>query len=149
MKWRVAISAFNPSKCTQRAVNTHTHTHREHTPGAVGSHIAAAPGEQLGIWFLLKGLTSVMALKGEESAGYSLQNQNGLIMKTVYVFGGLKKRSEFFSIVGWLCPHIAKTHLYANEVILHPMPLLKWNYYNLNSSDGFRKSDSNQCWVLL
>ncbi len=30
-------SAFNPSKCTHTAVNTHTK--REHTPGAVGSHL--------------------------------------------------------------------------------------------------------------
>ncbi len=28
--------------------HTHTHTHTVNTPGAVGSHIAAAPGEQLG-----------------------------------------------------------------------------------------------------
>ncbi len=36
---RNSCSAFNPSKCTHTAVNTHTHTHthREHTPGAVGS----------------------------------------------------------------------------------------------------------------
>ncbi len=46
-------------------------------------HIAVAPGEKLGVWFLLKGLTSVVVLKVEESAGYSLQNQNGLIIETV------------------------------------------------------------------
>ncbi len=63
-------SAFNPSKCAP-------------TPGAVVSHIATAAGEQLGILFLLKGLTSVVVLKVEESAGYSLQNQNGLIIETV------------------------------------------------------------------
>ncbi len=39
---RNLCSAFNPSKCTHTAVNTHT----------VGSHIAAAPGEQLGVWCL-------------------------------------------------------------------------------------------------
>ncbi len=32
---RNLCSAFNPSKCTHTAVNTH----REHTPGAVGSHL--------------------------------------------------------------------------------------------------------------
>ncbi len=38
-----------------------------------------------------------------------------------------------------MCPHTAKTHLYANEDILHPMSPLKLKYYNLNSSDeGFR-----------
>ncbi len=51
-------SAFNPSKSTHTAVNTHTmntHTHREHTPGAVGCHIAAVPGEQLRLWCLAQG----------------------------------------------------------------------------------------------
>ncbi len=43
---------------------------------------------------LLKGLTSV--LKVEESAGYSLQNQNGLIIETVWVLGGLKKGVNFY-----------------------------------------------------
>ncbi len=60
-----------------------THSSK-HTPGAVGSHIAEAPG--FGSWgfgVLLKGLTSVVVLKVEESAGYSLQNQNGLIIETV------------------------------------------------------------------
>ncbi len=38
------------------AFNPHTHTlSSEHTPGAVGSHIAAAPGEQLGVWCLAQG----------------------------------------------------------------------------------------------
>ncbi len=63
-------SAFNPSKCIHTLVNTHTH--REHTPGAVGSHIAAAPEEQLGVHALLKGLTSVVVLRVEVSAGHSL-----------------------------------------------------------------------------
>ncbi len=61
-------SAFNPSK-------VHTHS-SEHTPGAVRSHFAVAPGEQLGVrclaqLFQLKRLTSDMVSKVEESAGYS------------------------------------------------------------------------------
>ncbi len=39
-------SAFNPSKCTQQwVVNTtlsHTHTHREHTPRAVGGSVSCS-----------------------------------------------------------------------------------------------------------
>ncbi len=31
-------------KCTHTAVNTHTHTHREHTPGAVDSQCCGARG---------------------------------------------------------------------------------------------------------
>ncbi len=67
-------------------MHTHTvvNTHCEHTPGAVGSHIAEGLG--FGSWgfgALLKGLTSVVVLKVEESAGYSLQNQNGSIIETV------------------------------------------------------------------
>ncbi len=42
---------------------------RTHSPGAVGSHIAAAPEEQLGFGALLNGFTSVVVLKVEESAG--------------------------------------------------------------------------------
>ncbi len=34
------------------------------------------------------GLTSVVVLKVKESAGYSLQNQNGAIIETVYVLEG-------------------------------------------------------------
>ncbi len=60
---RNMCSAFNPSKCTHTAVNTHReHTHT-HTPGAVGSW---------GFGALLKGLTSVVALRVEESAVHSL-----------------------------------------------------------------------------
>ncbi len=37
-----------PSKYTHRAVNRHTH--REHTPRAVGSHLCCGAREQLGVW---------------------------------------------------------------------------------------------------
>ncbi len=51
----------------------HTHcseqTHHEHTPGAVGSHIAAAPGEQLGVWGLAQGSHLSRGIEGGESAG--------------------------------------------------------------------------------
>ncbi len=59
----------------------------------------------------------------------------------------VKKMSEWICIiVEWLCLHTTKTHLYANEDILHPISPLKLKYYNLDSSDeGFWKSDSNQC----
>ncbi len=39
---RNLCSAFNPSKCTNTAVNTHTH--REHTPRAVGSQCCGTQG---------------------------------------------------------------------------------------------------------
>ncbi len=79
-------------------MHTHSseHTHRGQTPGAVGSHIAAVPGEQLGD--LLKGLASVVVLKVEESAGYLLHNQNCLIIETVLNFGGIKTNCEFLSL---------------------------------------------------
>ncbi len=58
-------SAFNPSKCTHTAVSSEqTHTHHEHTPGAVGSHIAAAPGEQLGVRCLAQGSHLSRGIKG-------------------------------------------------------------------------------------
>ncbi len=62
-------SAFNPSKCTHPVVNTHTH--REHAPGAVDSHIAAAPGEQLGVRCLAQGHLS-HGIEGGESTVHSL-----------------------------------------------------------------------------
>ncbi len=48
-----------------------THTHLGHTPGAVGSHIAAAPGEQLGVRCLAQEHLS-RGIEGEERAGHSL-----------------------------------------------------------------------------
>ncbi len=48
----------------------HTHS-SEHTPGAVGSHIAA-PGEQLGDRCLAQGSHLSRSIEGGESAGYSL-----------------------------------------------------------------------------
>ncbi len=68
-------SGLNPFKCT--------HTHREHTPGAVSSHIAVASGKQLGVRCLAQGSHLSRGIEGGESAGYSLQNQNGLIVETV------------------------------------------------------------------
>ncbi len=43
-----------------------THTYREHTPGAVGSHYAAVPGRSWGFRALLKG-TSVVVLMVERA----------------------------------------------------------------------------------
>ncbi len=58
---------------THTAVNTHTHwththTHCEHTPGAF---MLWHPGSSWEIGALLKGLTSVVVLRMEESTGYS------------------------------------------------------------------------------
>ncbi len=75
-------SAFNPSKCTHTVVNTHTHTVNTH-PKQWAAILLRRLGSSWGFGVLLKGLTSVMVLKVEESAGYSLQNQNGLIIETV------------------------------------------------------------------
>ncbi len=72
---RNLFSAVNPSKCT--------HTHGEHTPRAVGSQIAVAPGEQLGVRCLAQGSHLSRGIEGEESTVHSLQNQNGLIIEMV------------------------------------------------------------------
>ncbi len=60
----------------------HTHTVNTH-PEQWAAILLWHPGNSWGFGALLKGLTSVMGLKVEESAGYSLQNQNGLIIKGV------------------------------------------------------------------
>ncbi len=75
-------------KCTHTAVITHTHTHTHtHTvnthPEQWAAFYAAAPGEQLGVWFLAQGSYLSRGIEDGESAGYSLQNQNGLIIETV------------------------------------------------------------------
>ncbi len=63
-----ALQLIHP-KCTHTAVNTHleqwTHTwSSEHTPGAVGSHIAVASGEQLRVRFPAQGhLVVVLKVK--------------------------------------------------------------------------------------
>ncbi len=67
-------SAFYPSKCTH-IVNTH--------PEQWAAFYAAAPGEQLGVRCLAQGSHFSRGIEGGESAGYSLQNQNGLIIDTV------------------------------------------------------------------
>ncbi len=57
MKWHTAkygdpysefVLCIYPSKCTHRAVNTHTHTHWEHTPWAVGSHLCCGARGAIG-----------------------------------------------------------------------------------------------------
>ncbi len=74
VKWRVAkygdpyselvLSAFNTSKCTHTVLNTH--------PEQWAAILLRRPGSSWGFGALLKGLTTVMVLKVEESAGYSL-----------------------------------------------------------------------------
>ncbi len=49
---RNLCSEFNPSKVHIHSIE---HTHREHTPGAVGAIYAAAPVKQLGVWCLAQG----------------------------------------------------------------------------------------------
>ncbi len=61
---------------------THTHTHGEQTHTEQWAAMQR-PESSWGFGALLKGLTSVVVLKVEKSAGYSLQNQNGLIIETV------------------------------------------------------------------
>ncbi len=94
---RNLCSAFKPSKCTHTVVNTH----HEHTPGAVGSHIVEAPGVRFSWGFgdFLKSLTSVIVLKVEESAGYSLLKSKWLDNWDCLGFGGIKKRSFYNCMV--------------------------------------------------
>ncbi len=76
-------SAFNPSKVqTHSSEHTHTHTPWTHTQSSGAAFYAEAPGEQLGVRGLAQGHLS-RDIEDGESAGYSLQNQNGLIIETV------------------------------------------------------------------
>ncbi len=62
-------------------MNTHTHTLNTH-PEQWGAFYAEAPGEQLGVQGLAQGHLS-HGIEDGESAGYSLQNQNGLIIEAI------------------------------------------------------------------
>ncbi len=57
-----ALHLTHPSAHTHSS--EHTHTHREHTPGAVGSQWS---GSSWGFGALLKGLTSVVVLRVERA----------------------------------------------------------------------------------
>jgi len=63
-------SAFNPSKCTHTPWK-HTHTYREHTPGAVGSQCCGARGA-VGGSVPCSRATQSWYWRWRESAGYSL-----------------------------------------------------------------------------
>ncbi len=64
--------------------HTHTHTHTMNThPEQWAAFYAAAPGEKLVVRCLAQGSYLSRGFEGGESAGYSLQNQNGLIIETV------------------------------------------------------------------
>ncbi len=56
-------SVFNPSKCTLTVVNTHPEQ---------WAAIAAAPGEQLGVWCLAQGSHFICGIEGGENSHYSL-----------------------------------------------------------------------------
>ncbi len=77
--WICALHLTHPSAHTQQW----THTHCEHTPKQWAAILLRWPGSSWGFGALLKGSTSVVVLKVEESTGYSLQNLNGLIIETV------------------------------------------------------------------
>ncbi len=65
-------SAFNPSKVhTHSSEHTHAHTHREHTPGAVGSQCCGARGAVGGSVPCSRSHLS-RGIKGGESAVHSL-----------------------------------------------------------------------------
>ncbi len=95
-------SAFNPSKCTHIAVNTHT---VNHTPGAVGSLLCC------GAWGAVGGSVPCSRFLPQswyrvvESAGCSLQNQNGLIIETGLDFWVIKRRCNFYH-----CRVVVSTH---------------------------------------
>ncbi len=66
------VLCIYPSKCTDTEQWTHTHTHHEHTPGAVVSHFyAAAPRKLLGVRCLAQGHLS-RGIESGESTVHSL-----------------------------------------------------------------------------
>ncbi len=67
-----ALHLTHPSEHTQQwVVNKHTHTHT-HTAASGQPFMLRHPGSSWGYGALLKGLTSVVVLRVEESIGHSL-----------------------------------------------------------------------------
>ncbi len=67
---RNLCSAFNPSKVHTHS-SEHTLKHREHTPGAVGSHFCCSAREAVG-GSVPSSRAPRRGVKGGESAGHSL-----------------------------------------------------------------------------
>ncbi len=74
------------------------HTHCEHTPGAVGSHIAAAPGEQFWVRCLAQGSHLSRGIEDERERWLFTPESKWLHNWDCLSFGGIKKRSEFLSL---------------------------------------------------
>ncbi len=125
-------SAFNPSKCTHTVVNTHTHTH---TPVAVGSHIAAAPGEQLGVRCLAQGSHLSRGIEGGESAGYSLPPPK--------IFAGPETRIQCAGCVS-LWPG-KQTYLQ----IYHPTTLQDWRIGPTSCVNVILKAKNKYRFILV
>ncbi len=145
---RNLCSAFDPSKCTHTAVNTHTHTentHPEQWPAILLRRSRNSLG--FGVWCLAQWSHLSCCIEFGRERWLFTTKSIWLDNWDCLGFWEIKNQVWISIIVGWLCPQTAKTH--SND-IFHPMSPLNLKYYNLNSSDErFRKPDSNQCWVLL
>ncbi len=94
-------SAFTHPKCTHTVVNTHTvNTHREHTPGAVDSIYAAAPGEQLGVRCLAQGHLN-RGIGGEENLEF-LPDRDSSLQPFEYKSYSPTIRPQLTPIIWWM-----------------------------------------------
>ncbi len=129
MKWRdvrpsIVIhiqnlcSAFNPSKCIHTLVNTHTH--REHTPGAVGSHIAAAPEGAVG--------GSCLAQGSHLSRGIEGGSERWSFTPPLIPAGPSRYKSESLTIRPWLPLYCLS---YCCKWYLHGTPRYFYKYDNI------------------
>ncbi len=118
----------------------HTHS-SEHTPRAVGSHISAAPGEQLGVWCLAQGSHLSRGIEGGESTEYSLPpltipagpeartRDLRVTSPTLYPLGRDCPKKVYKSIQTQYILNI-KLHLFAHSLICsHILPQLNILYF--------------------
>ncbi len=110
---------------------THPSAHTVNTHPEQWSANAVALGEQLGVRCLAQGSHLSRGIEGGRECWLFTPKSKRLDNWDCLGFWGIKKMEWIFIIVGWLCLHTAKIHLYANEDILHPMSPLKLKYYNL------------------
>ncbi len=96
------VLCINPSK-----VHTHSseHTHREHTPGAVDSIYAAAPGGQLGVRCLAQGHLN-RGIGGEENLQF-LPDRDSSLQPLDYKSYSPTIRPQLTPIISYHVYHIS------------------------------------------
>ncbi len=147
VKWRVAKYGDLYSEFVVCILPIQVHTHREHTPGAVGSLLCCGARGAVGGSVPCSRVSLQSWYWGWRERWLFTTKSKWLDNRHCLGFWGIKKGVHVYHCR--VVVATAKIHLYANEAILHSMSPLKFQYCNLNSSDeGFRKFNPAYCTCL-